>query len=167
MDRRWVAGGCAVAFSLHGSSWIYLKLNAISLCSSDCFVSPGGAAIRLYKYGYMLEEFLFSFIRQIRFQNDQWPITQLPWRLLIILIILLSGLVGPRVFQLAVKLSKIFDQKYKSNWKVQAIAPRPGYGNCHFYTGRPNVNKIDSSLGTSLMEEIETRQKIWGGARVR
>ena len=34
-------------------------------------------------------------------------VTQLLWWLIII-IILLSGLVGPRVFQLAVKLSKFF-----------------------------------------------------------
>ena len=43
-------------------------------------------------------------------------VTQLPrW-----LIILLPGLVRSRVFQLAVKLAKIFERKWKSNWKVQA-----------------------------------------------
>ena len=56
-------------------------------------------------------------------------ITQLPWWL-IILIILLSGLFGPRVFQLAVKFAKMFERKYKSNWKVQESAPWPGYSNC-------------------------------------
>ena len=41
-------------------------------------------------------------------------VTQLPWSL----IILLPVLVRPRVFQLAVKLAKIFEWKWKSNWKV-------------------------------------------------
>ena len=70
-------------------------------------------------------------------------------------------MVGLRVFQLAVKLAKIFERKCKSNYKVQASAPHPGYGNCHFYTERSNVNKIDSCVVRDLIEEMET-QRIWG-----
>ena len=40
-------------------------------------------------------------------------------------------LVGLRVFQLAVKLAKIFGRKWKLNWNVQASAPQPVYGNIH------------------------------------
>ena len=36
-----------------------------------------------------------------------------------------------RVFQLAVKLAKIFERKCKSNWNVQESATRPGYENTH------------------------------------
>ena len=47
-------------------------------------------------------------------------------------------------FALAVKLTKIFESKCKSNWKVQERAPATRIGDtCHLYTGRPNVNKID------------------------
>ena len=42
-----------------------------------------------------------------------------------VIVILLSGLVGSRVFQLA----KIFERKCKSNRKVKASPPRPV--NCH------------------------------------
>ena len=76
-------------------------------------------------------------------------------------IILLSGLFGPRVFLLAFKLAKILEQKCQWNWKVQASAPRPGYGTCHFYSGRPNVNKIDSCLVTNLIELMKNTVKNW------
>ena len=75
-------------------------------------------------------------------------ITQLLWWLIVLS--LLSGLVRLRVFQLAVKLGEISERKCLSNWKVQASAPR--LETSHFYTGKPNVNKIDSCLVTSLVE---------------
>ena len=82
-------------------------------------------------------------------------ITQLPWWL----IILSSGLVGSRVFQLALKLAKIFEQKCKSNWKVQASTPMTNIG-------RSNVNKMDSCLVTGLIEEMKTVNlgHVWNGA---
>ena len=51
---------------------------------------------------------------------------------LIVLIISLSSLVGPWVFQLAVKLVKIFEQKCKTNWKVQVSAPTTRIGDLSF-----------------------------------
>ena len=76
---------------------------------------------------------------------------------MIVLIILLYGLVKPRVFQLAVKIAKIFERKCKSNWNVQASAPTTN-------TGRRNVNKMDSCLVTGLTGEIKT---VNLGIRVR
>ena len=48
--------------------------------------------------------------------------------------ILLSGLVGSRVSQLAVNLEKIFERQCKSHWKVQVCTQVT-------HTGRPNVKK--------------------------
>ena len=59
-----------------------------------------------------------------------YDMTQLPWWL----IIFLSELVRSRVFQLAIKLVKIFDQKWKSNWKVQVNTSTTN-------TGRRNCKK--------------------------
>ena len=50
--------------------------------------------------------------------------------------IFLYDLVGPRVFQLAVKLAKVFERKCQLNWKVQESTTSN--------TRRPNVNKMDS-----------------------
>ena len=55
---------------------------------------------------------------EFRLMHDM---TQLPWWW----INLVSGLVRPQVFQLAVKLAEIFERKFNSNWKVQTSAPRP------------------------------------------
>ena len=57
-------------------------------------------------------------------------------------------------FQLAVKFAKIFEQKCKSNWKVQANAPLPD--TCQFYTGRPNVNKKIHVLSQVLLSKGKT-----------
>ena len=65
-----------------------------------------------------------------------------------VLIILLSGLVGLQVFQKAVELAKIFEWKFKSNWKFQASTPATN-------TGRPNVNKMDSRLVTGLIGKMK------------
>ena len=76
--------------------------------------------------------------------------TQLPWWL-IVLIILFSGLVGPRVFQFAVKFAKIFEQKYKPNWKFddqhkKTKYKQNGYMTCHrLYSGNEN-----SDFGTGV-----------------
>ena len=59
-------------------------------------------------YTEMYKTVPFHYIR------SEGYVAQLPWWL----IILLPGLVRPRAFQLAVNLAKIFERKYKSNWKV-------------------------------------------------
>ena len=89
------------------------------------------------------------------FPNKDY-MTQLLWRL-IVLIISLSGLVGPRFFQLAVELAKIFVWKCNSNWKVQASTPAT-------HIRRPNINKMDSCLVTGLIGEMKTMNL---GTRVR
>ena len=67
------------------------------------------------------------FSDESKFHYDMPSIAQLPlW--LIALIISLFGMVGPQVFQLAAKLAKILDWKWRSNRKVQASAPQPGDG---------------------------------------
>ena len=73
----------------------------------------------------------------------------------VMIIFLLSGLVGPWVFQSVVKLAKIFEWKCKSNWKVQASTPWT-------IRGRPNVNKIDSCLVTCFDWRNENTVNIWG-----
>ena len=57
---------------------------------------------------------------------------------------LLFGLVRQWVFQVAVKLDKVFELKCKSNWKVQANAPLTNIE-------RTNVNKMDSCLVTDFL----------------
>ena len=52
----------------------------------------------------------------------------------IVLIILLSRNIGPWVFLLAAKEAKIFERKYKSNWKFQASEPMTN-------TGSPNCKE--------------------------
>ena len=116
------------------------------VCTHDIFPMSNSIPINWLYILIVFQIVLFFLIfGNILISSMYISITQLPWWL-IVLIISLSGLVGPRVFLLTVKLAKIFERKWKLNRKFQVSTQATN-------TGRPNVNKIDSCLVTGLIGE--------------
>ena len=90
----------------------------------------------IFAYGFIFNiEANIKFLEELVFFLDREDYELIT--VIVDCIISLSSLVGLGLFQLAVKLAKIFEWKCKSNWEFQVREPAIRIGDtCHLYTGR-------------------------------